>query len=141
MLHYAKKSFIIMLEFNDMTKRNIATLIAIITMSASLAMATGPSVSAATCSGADTMIIECGSEAGGPAIINIIGQIINILMAGVGILAVGAVIYGAILYAMSGDKPDNMKKAKTVWVNTVIGLALFAFIVSITNFLIPGGIF
>ena len=50
-------------------------------------------------------------------------------------------IVGAILYSMSGDNPENIKKAKTIWVNTLIGLGTYAFFVALTNFLIPGGVF
>lgn len=124
-----------------MTKRNIITLVVILVMSVYGGLAISQAVHAqGSCAGVDTMIVSCDGE-GGDAAIHIIGQVINILMAGVGIMAVGAVIYGAILYGTSGDKPDNMKKAKEIWVNTVLGLVLFAFIVAITNFLVPGGIF
>ncbi|NCU29225.1 hypothetical protein EOM60_01290 [Candidatus Saccharibacteria bacterium] len=124
-----------------MTKRNIITLVVILATSVYGGLAITQVVHAqGRCAGVDTMIVSCDGE-GGDAAIHIIGQVINILMAGVGIMAVGAVIYGAILYGTSGDKPDNMKKAKEIWVNTVLGLVLFAFIVAITNFLVPGGIF
>ena len=124
-----------------MTKRNIITLVVILATSVYGGLAITQVVHAqGRCAGVDTMIVSCDGE-GGDAAIHIIGQVINILMAGVGIMAVGAFIYGAIFYGTSGDKPDNMKKAKEIWVNTVLGLVLFAFIVAITNFLVPGGIF
>ncbi|QWQ32306.1 hypothetical protein KOY48_00120 [Candidatus Minimicrobia naudis] len=37
--------------------------------------------------------------------------------------------------------PDKIKKAREVWTNTVIGIIMFAFMVAITNFIIPGGVF
>ena len=81
------------------------------------------------------------SGTGEAAIVDVIKTVIGILAVGVGILAVGTTILGGILYSMSGDNPEQLKRAKTIWINTVIGLILFAFLVAITNFLIPGGVF
>lgn len=128
-----------------MTKRNI-----FISLALTLSIAFGGLVVAqpafAGCAGANTSIINCedphGNElTGQDAIFKIIRDIITILTAGIGIVAVGAVIYGAFLYSSSGDNPENVKKAKDTWVNVVIGLVIFAFLVAITNFLIPGGVF
>ena len=95
---------------------------------------------AANCGGAETSVISCEGE-GSTAIINIIKQVIKILTAGVGVAAFGAVVYGAFLYTTSEGSPDKVKKAREVWMNTVIGLLMFAFMVAITNFIIPGGVF
>lgn len=95
---------------------------------------------AGTCGGIETNVIDCPGE-GKDSAVGIISLVIKIVTAGVGVLAVGAVIFGAILYSTSGDNPENMKKAKNIWMNTVIGLAMFAFLAALTNFLIPGGIF
>ncbi len=94
------------------------------------------------CAGAETSVIDCTAtgSTGQAAVIELVKIAIQILAAGIGIVAVGAVIYGAILYGSSGSSPENVKKAKTMWVNVVIGLVLFAFLMAITNFLIPGGI-
>lgn len=95
---------------------------------------------AASCAGADTSVISCDGE-GSTALINIVKQVIQILTAGVGVAAVGAVIFGAVLYTTSEGSPDKVKKAREIWTNTVIGLLMFAFMVAITNFIIPGGVF
>ena len=122
-----------------MTKRNIIISIFITTVIAgSIFM---PRIAlAANCGGAETSIISCEGE-GSTAIINIIKQVIKVLTAGIGIAAVGAVIYGAFLYTTSEGSPDKIKKAREIWMNTVIGLLMFAFMVLITNFIIPGGVF
>lgn len=108
----------------------------------SLAATFLPQTAFADCNGIDTAIIECEttSEPGG-AIFSIIKLVIQVMTGIIGVVAVGAVIFGAILYGMSGDNPENVKKAKNIWVNVVIGLLLFAFLVAITNFLVPGGVF
>ena len=93
------------------------------------------------CAGAKTSVIVCGGATGQAAIIEIVKMVVKIMTAGVGVLAVGAVIFGAILYTTSEGSPDKLSKARTVWINTIIGLLLFAFMVAITNFFVPGGIF
>ncbi|MDO5343426.1 MAG: hypothetical protein Q4F02_00735 [Candidatus Saccharibacteria bacterium] len=98
-------------------------------------------VLAANCGGAETSVIDCGGKTGQEAIVEVIKTVIGILSVGVGILAVGTTILGGILYSMSGDNPEQLKRAKTIWMNTVIGLILFTFLVAITNFLVPGGVF
>ena len=124
-----------------MKKRNIiiGSLVFAITLFGGLLVASQP-VMAASCGGADTAIIDC-SGTGETAIINLLKTVIKILTAGIGIVAVAAVIYGAILYSTSGSSPEGLKKAKDVWTNVVIGLIIFAFLVTITNFIIPGGVF
>lgn len=123
-----------------MTKRNIiisifmAMVITGAVFMPRMAMATN------SCGGAETSIISCEGT-GSTAIIDIIKQVIKILTAGIGIAAFGAVVYGAFLYTTSEGSPDKVKKAREVWMNTVIGLLMFAFMVAITNFIIPGGVF
>lgn len=125
-----------------MTKRNIlitATLLA--TAVCGTVLATDIALAQSKCGGADTAIINCNGATGDAAILGIIKMVIQIMTAGIGILAVGTVIYGGILYSAAGGSPDNIKKAKELWVNTTVGLIIFAFFVAITNFLIPGGVF
>ena len=122
-----------------MTKRNIVISIFIATVIAGSIFI--PRIALAIeCGGAETSIISCDGT-GSTAIINIIKQVIKILTAGVLVAAVGAVIYGAFLYTTSEGSPDKIKKAREVWTNTVIGIIMFAFMVAITNFIIPGGVF
>lgn len=122
-----------------MTKRNIIVSVFITAVVITGVMVT-QSALAASCAGADTSVISCDGE-GSTALINIVKQVIQILTAGVGVAAVGAVIFGAVLYTTSEGSPDKIKKAREIWTNTVIGLLMFAFMVAITNFIIPGGVF
>lgn len=66
---------------------------------------------------------------------------INILTAGVGILAVAGIVYGSILYASAGGSAEQIKKAMTVFTNVVIGIVAYAAMYAFLNFIIPGGIF
>ncbi|NCC20555.1 hypothetical protein EOM33_05920 [Candidatus Saccharibacteria bacterium] len=122
-----------------MKKRNTTILVAITILSLASVIFIPRFVFAADCGGAETSIINCNGE-GEVALMDVIKQVVKIMAVGVGVLAVGAVITGGILYSMAGSNPEYMKKAKTIWINTIIGLAIFAFFAAITNFIIPGGI-
>lgn len=67
--------------------------------------------------------------------------VLQIMVAGVGIVAVGAIAYAGFLYATAGDSADQTKKAKDMIINTVIGVVAFGLMYVVLNFLIPGGVF
>ena len=67
--------------------------------------------------------------------------VVNILTAGVALTAVGGIVYGAILYVSASGSPEQVKKAKTILINVVIGILAFAFMYSLLQWLIPGGVF
>jgi hypothetical protein len=98
-----------------------------------------------TCAGADTSIIKCGATNKDDIRTNgvwvLLELVLNILTAGVGILAVGGIAYGAALYASSSDKPEQAKQGMTYIKNVVIGLVAYGLMYVLLNFLIPGGIF
>ena len=121
-----------------MKKRNIIVIVALVVSVTSVLLIPGVTL-AASCGEAQTSIINCSGD-GEDALMEIIKMVVKILTVGVGVLAVGAVIAGAILYSMSGSNPEYMKKAKTIWLNTIIGLVVFAFFAAIANFIIPGGV-
>jgi hypothetical protein len=66
---------------------------------------------------------------------------INILTAGIGIAAVGGIIYGALLYTTSNGNPEQTKKGMEIIKNVVIGLIAYFLMFAILNFIIPGGVF
>jgi hypothetical protein len=116
----------------------------------------GPSVYADTCDGYSTSIIPCSkscpdgvapvggkcSDGSAPnSIWGILLLAINILTGGVGIAAVAGVVYGSVLYASAGGSADQVKKAKGIILNVIIGLVAYALMYSFLNFIIPGGIF
>jgi len=67
--------------------------------------------------------------------------VINILTAGVGLAAVGGIIYGSILYTSAGGSQEQVKKAMGIITNVVIGIIAYALMFAFLNFLIPGGLF
>jgi hypothetical protein len=97
------------------------------------------------CEGVDTNIINCESngEDGieGTGLWNLLLTAINILSAGIGIAAVGGVVYAAVLYSSAGANADNIKKAKGMFVNIGIGIVAYLLMYSFLNYLIPGGLF
>jgi hypothetical protein len=111
------------------------------------ALATPTNTFADTCGGVTTAIIHCDQTGGkGAAVSNtgvwgVLLLAINILTAGVGIAAVGGIVYGAILYTSAGGSPEQVKKAMQIITNVVIGVVAYALMFSGLNFLIPGGLF
>jgi len=72
---------------------------------------------------------------------DILLMIINILTAGIGILAVGGVVYASIRYATAGGNTEQTKQAMKKLGNIAIGIIAYALMYSFLNFLIPGGLF
>lgn len=88
----------------------------------------------ATTSDCGTSILPCWT------IPQLISNIILIMTAGVGILAVGAFVYAGILYTSSAGNPEQTKKAITMIRNTVLGIVAYALMYLILNFIVPGGV-
>jgi hypothetical protein len=104
-------------------------------------------VSAESCGGVTTSIISCNEPGGDNADVKdtglwgILKIALNILIAGVGVLALAGIIWGSILYTSAGGNPEQVKKAMGVFTNVVIGVVAFAGMWVLLNFLIPGGAF
>lgn len=77
----------------------------------------------------------------GSGIMGLLGLIVSILAAGVGIVAVGGLVYAAILYTSAADDAAQTKKAKDMIANVVIGIVAFALMWAFLQFIIPGGVF
>jgi len=104
------------------------------------------SVSAAQCGKAQTAIIACDERDASGEIEDtgawgILLLAINILSAGVAVVALGGVVYASILYTSAGGSPEQVKKAMGMITNIVIGVIAYAIMFSLLNFLIPGGLF
>lgn len=117
-----------------------------------LAAVPAENVGAAKCGGADTAIIECSqdnkTDTNGDGVVNekdsgvwgLLLIVINVLTAGVGVVALAGLVYGAILYSAAGGNPEQVKKARAVFTNIVIGIVAFAGMWALLNFIIPGGV-
>jgi len=95
----------------------------------------------------DTAIIKCdnvdvtqdGVENTG--LWSILMLAINVLTAGVGVVALAGIVYGSILYTSAGGNQEQVKKAMGIFTNVVIGVIAFAGMWALLNFLVPGGVF
>ncbi len=107
---------------------------------------TSSAVGAAECGGVTTSIISCTEDNTGGSVENngiwgLLLLTLRIMTAGVGVLAVGGIVYGAILYTSAGDRSEQVKKAISVITNVVIGLVAYVAMYALLEFLIPGGVF
>jgi hypothetical protein len=66
--------------------------------------------------------------------------VLNIMTAGVGIAAVGALIYAGVLYASAGGGSEQIVKSKKIITDTVIGIIAYALMFLVINWLVPGGV-
>ena len=100
-----------------------------------------------TSCGTETAIIKCNNvdpnskDIERTAIWDILIQVINILAAGVGVLALAGIVYGSVLYTSSGGNQEQVKKSIAIFTNVGIGIVAFAGMWVLLNFLIPGGVF
>lgn len=100
---------------------------------------------ATSCAGVPTSIISCDQSGKGgvqnSGLWGLLMLAINILTAGVGVAALGGIVYGAVLYTTAGGDPGRVKKAITILTDVGIGIVAYALMWSLLNFLVPGGIF
>jgi len=75
------------------------------------------------------------------AVLNLLQWVIGILTGGVGVAAVAAFIYAGIIYSSADGSAEQVKNAKNIMQNTVIGLVVFAVMAIAIEWLIPGGVF
>jgi hypothetical protein len=93
----------------------------------------------ADCPETSIIKVACDNEGGG--IWGILDMIITIMTTGVVIVAVGGVLYGAILWTTAADDSGKIQKSKEVIFNVVMGLVAFALMYAFLQYLIPGGVF
>ena len=67
--------------------------------------------------------------------------VINIMTAGVGVLAIGGVAYGSFKYTTSAGNSEKAKEARAIIFNVIYGLIAYALMFSFLNYIIPGGLF
>ena len=79
---------------------------------------------------------ECGE-----GIFNILNIVLNIMTAGVGILATIGFVVAGIQYLTARDNDGQIAKAKMRMLQIVIGLFVFATMWAILNWILPGGVF
>lgn len=93
------------------------------------------------CEDIKTSIIRCDESKGGNAIWGVLLLVINIMTAGVGVVAVGGIVYAGILYTAARDNASQVTKAKDIIFNVVLGLVAYGGMYALLQWLIPGGVF
>ena len=94
---------------------------------------------AAQCGGTETSLISCDTKENG--VLGLLLLALNILTAGIGIVAIGGIIYAAILWTTAEDKSAQITKSKTTIFNVILGLTAYALLFGLVQFLVPGGVF
>lgn len=74
-------------------------------------------------------------------IVHDLNVIVNILSALVGVVVTAVIVLGGVQYAMAGDSPDAVSKAKQRITNGLIALAAFLLIYGFLQWIVPGGVF
>tara|TARA_Y100001936_G_scaffold234591_1_gene261844 strand:+ start:1495 stop:1893 length:399 start_codon:yes stop_codon:yes gene_type:complete len=109
-------------------------------------VAAQPSYAQESCGGVDTAIISCSEDGTGDDVENtglwaVLKIAIGIMTGLVGVAALGGLVYGAVLYTSAGPNMEQVKKARGIFTNVVIGVVAYGLMVVGLNFLIPGGVF
>lgn len=127
-------------------KQTIAAIMIAFVGAASVILTPATVAAAQKCGGVETAIIACDEDNKGTAVENnaiwaLLMIALNVMTAGVGVLAVAGIVYGAVLYTTAEDKAEQVKNATNIITNVVIGLILYAMMWAGLNFIIPGGVF
>ena len=72
---------------------------------------------------------------------DILNMILLVVTTGVGIAAVGVIVYAGVLYITARDNAGQVSKAKTMIMNTVIGVVAYILMWAFLQWIIPGGVF
>ena len=92
------------------------------------------------CDGVVTSVIGCESNTG-DGVTDLLLWVINIMTTGIGILAVGGLVYASIKYSVAQGQPDAVRKARVMIANIIVGIIMYVLMYALLNYLIPGGLF
>lgn len=74
-------------------------------------------------------------------IVKDLNTVVTILSGVVGIVIIGSLIFAGIRYSLAGDNSQEVGAAKQRIINSFIALVVYIAMVSLLQWLIPGGIF
>lgn len=93
-------------------------------------------LSSGTDTGLNTAAGEAGFDTGEQSIGAFVGErIIAPLFGLVGVIFLLLIIYGGILWMTGGGNPDTVKKAKSILVNSILGLLVILLAYAATQFI------
>ncbi|MDR2063569.1 MAG: hypothetical protein LBQ02_02135 [Candidatus Nomurabacteria bacterium] len=126
-----------------MRKRFLAILAGFVMIFGVLVVAPAPAYAACAagdkaceCKENNTSILKFDCDKDG--IFAILDLVLTILTYGVGVLAIGAVVFAGIRYASAGGSEENTRKAKKMIFDTVIGLLCYAVLWTVLRWLFVG---
>lgn len=120
-------------------KQKLVILASILLFGSTISLAPAPVYATSSCQTAILPSSLCSSN-GKNNIVSLLVIGINILTAGIGIAAVGGIIYAALLYATAQDNASQVSKSKMIITNVVIGIVSYFLMYGVLNFIIPGGL-
>ena len=82
-----------------------------------------------------------GGDISNTGVFELLKFVLRLMTAGVGIVAVGSMVYAGIMYASAGDSQQQVQKSKDMIKNIAIGILAYIGMFLILNWLIPGGVF
>jgi hypothetical protein len=117
---------------------NVRTLAARVSAGATTALLFPLVTVHAQFSKADDTLVATGLASSGSvtSLPLLIGNFINVFLGTLGIVFVGMVVYGGFLYLTDGGKEENIKKAKKMMGNAVIGMVICVAAYAISTFVI-----
>ena len=71
---------------------------------------------------------------------DILNMVLVVVTTGVGIAAVGSIVFAGVLYITARDHAAQVSKAKTMIMNTIIGIIAYILMWAFLEWIIPGGI-
>lgn len=71
---------------------------------------------------------------------DILNMVLVVVTTGVGIAAVGSIVFAGVLYITARDNAAQVSKAKTMITNTIIGIIAYILMWAFLEWIIPGGI-
>lgn len=93
------------------------------------------------CGKVQTILISCDKNGEGLTTLgNVLKIAIQALSVLVGIAAVGGIAWASVLYAKAQDSESDVQQAKELIRNVVIGIILYAFMIAIIGWLVPGSV-
>ena len=125
-----------------MNKHRLFVAIVTVVCVFSFCLALSQDCFARSCSGADTVILECGDDnKGATGFCHILDILKEVLTIGIGILGVIGILFVGVQYLTAGGNEEKVRKSKKRMFHIIIGLVFYVLMVALANFLLPGGTF
>ncbi|NCU37964.1 hypothetical protein EOL96_02805 [Candidatus Saccharibacteria bacterium] len=121
-----------------MKQKILALLLITPIIAGAFAVAVPQSAQALDCAILPDAICKKSETADGTKILLV--WVLNILTAGVGIVAIGTLVYAGILYSSAGGSSEQISKAKKLITDVAIGIIVFAMMYFALIWLLPGAI-